>query len=548
MPRISSRAVPVALRLALLVSCAAAAYSFSLRSLGGEWRYETPLADLVLVPLLAVGVLVASWRRHPYVGALRLGRLDLVLGPACLLVAFTVVAAGPTLWSKYFWAMRLDLLTLPLFVAAGIVLLFGARAVVPFAFAVGSLLLAWPLPYLALLEHTLEAFTRGTAAVVAAAAPRLHLATLDPTSDGTGFLVQHGEHRFSVVVASACSGANSLVGFFVLGVFALYFLEGRIVRRLAWLAAGAAVVWVFNIVRVLAILGAGAAFGERAALGILHPVGGLVALNAAVFVVLRSMRRFGLRWRQLGPADVDSPLAEPAPPQRQATPRRIVVRVGLLVCATVLVGLANGQLATAARGLSNDGEPAVAPFTERAVAGRGWTVRRLETIGWAAPYYGRHSSWVRYILRPRSNGSGTFTVWLDAVRSSDLGALDAYTLAHCYAFHGFTVDATRHVDLGDGVIGEAFVYTTSRTRWHAVSWQWPVRLADGRVDHERIVLLAASRARPSDGGGPSSGGISRLVLRLLSLRAQNDDENPALTHALQNVAAGIVAARIRSGA
>ena len=37
--------------------------------------------------------------------------------------ALGLVAAGPALLAKYFWAMRIDLLTLPLFAAAAIVLL-----------------------------------------------------------------------------------------------------------------------------------------------------------------------------------------------------------------------------------------------------------------------------------------------------------------------------------------------------------------------------------------------------------------------------------------
>ena len=163
--------VPVWLRLGLLLPCSAAAFWFSLQSLSGQWRYETPLADLILVPLLAVGVFVAATRRHPYVGVLRLGWFDLLLATGLLGLALALLVVGPVFWSKYFWAMRLDLLALPLFVAGGILLLFGARAIVPFWFPVLSLFLAWPLPYLALLERALGGFTHATASVVGAVAP-----------------------------------------------------------------------------------------------------------------------------------------------------------------------------------------------------------------------------------------------------------------------------------------------------------------------------------------------------------------------------------------
>lgn len=539
--------VPVNLRLGLVVSCTAAAFWFSLQSLSGQWRYETPLADLILVPVLAVVVFVAASRRHPYVRVLRLGWFDLLAGTMLLGLALGIVVVGPVFWSKYFWAMRLDLLALPLFVAGAILLLFGARAIVPFGFPVLSLLLAWPLPYLALLERALGSFTTATIDVVAALSPRLGVATPASSAGDGAFLLHHGRQAFSLSVGTACSGINALVGFFVLGVFALYFVEGRLPRRLAWLALGALLVWVANVVRILVLFAIGSGFGERVAVVLLHPIAGLVALNLAVLILLGQMRRFRLFWRELEPAEVDSPLSEPAPPEKRASATRLAGRIVLIGAAAAVFAVANGQLATAARGLTNDGLPAIPAFTTHPVAAAGWTIRRSEAIGWANSYYGNHSSWVRYVLRPQRPRRSAFTVWLDAVRSPNLGALDAYTLAHCYAFHGFTVDAAQRVDLGEGVIGQAFVYTTSRADWHAVSWEWPVRRG-GRVEHERLVLIAASSVRPADGRSASSGGASGLVLSLLDLRSPRHDANRQLTRALQSVAAGIVRTRIKAAA
>jgi len=224
---------------------------------------------------------------------------------------------------------------------------------------------------------------------------------------------------------------------------------------------------------------------------------------------------------------------------------RLAGRILLVGAAAAVFAVANGQLATAARGLTNDGVPAIPAFSARPLSAHGWTIRRAESIGWAAPYYGSHSSWARYVLRPRHPGSGAFTIWLDAVRSPNLGALDAYTLAHCYAFHSFTVDASSRVDLGEGVFGNAFVYTSRRADWRAVSWQWPVRRR-GRVEHERLVLIAASDARPAQARAPSSGGAFGRVLALLDSRSPGRDANPRLTAALQRVAAGIVRERIEA--
>jgi exosortase/archaeosortase family protein len=534
--------LPASLRLAVLVVCTVPAFWFSLGALAGQWRYETPLGDLVLVPLLALAALAAACRRHPYVTLLRLGWFDLLLGGALIAAALALLATGPTIWSKYFWAMRIDMLALPLFVAGGVLLLFGARAIVPFAFPVFSLFLAWPLPYQAVLERELAGFTQLTSGAVVTLAPRLGLGKALPGSDGA-FALAHGPHKFTLSIGSACSGVNSLLGFLLLAAFALFFLEGLPARRLAWLAVGAVLVWVANILRILALFALGQGFGERAAIAVLHPVAGLVALNLAVACLLRLMPRFHLFWRELEPVHADTPLAQPAPPDHRASASRLVGRIGLLLAATAVIALADGQLAVAARGLTNDGVPTIASFASRPSAAPGWTVRKSEKIGWATPYFGKHSSWTRYILRPARPSHDAFTVWLDAVRSPDLGALDAYTLAHCYAFHGFTVEAARHITLGNGVVGQSFVYGTGDAEWHAVSWEWPVRVGSG-TEHERIVLLAASPARPRQRETGSVHGVTRAVLWLLDFREPRADPNPALTRALTGVAAGIVAKRV----
>jgi exosortase/archaeosortase family protein len=541
--------VPAGPRIAAAIVAVAVAYHFSLATLASDWRYDTPLADLVLVPPIAAALLIGASRRHRYVAFLRLGRFDLVLAGLFAAAALGLVAAGPALWSKYFWAMRIDLLTLPLFTAAAIVLLFGARALVPLAFPIGFLLLAWPLPYLALLERGLTAFTNATAWAVQQTASVTHVAAAVDGSGGSRYVVDHGGQQIVVSVASACSGVNALIGFGVVGVAALWLVRGRVVRRIAWLLAGAALVWSLNVVRIVAVFLAAHLLGEHAAFDLLHPVAGLVALNVGFLVILWSLPLFGLERRRLDDFEVvDTPLARTAAPSQQATPWRIGPRLLLLVGLTAAVALADGQLGSAAKGLAESGRPAVAAFVDRPSAGSGWRVQRVEQIGWATPYYGRHSSWVRYRLRPAGElaSRGRFTVWADAVLSPDLGALNAFTLAHCYAFHGFHVEVARRVDLGDGVIGQLFVYRTSRAVWHALAWQWPVLRRD-RVEHERIVLLANTQTDPHMLSRARSGWLTEHMVTYLNAHDRNDDPNVALSRALASVAAQVVSVRIQRG-
>lgn len=541
------RHVPANARLATLIAAVALAYHFSLQTLARNWRYETPLADLVLVPVVTALLLVAVSRRHRYVAFLRLGRLDFLVGGFLILAPLACLALGPAYWSKYFWAMRLDLLTLPLFAAAAVVLLFGSAALIPFWFPLSFLLLAWPLPYLALLEHALELFTTTTATAVEHVNAWAGIATAIDGSNASRYLVEHDGHQFVVSVASACSGVNSLVGFAVIGAAALWFVRGTVLRRVSWLAVGAAIVWALNVARILLVLLVAHQLGEHIAFDVLHPVAGILTLNVAFLLALRLLPLFKLRRRHHDDEDevVDTPLARSAPPTEQATARRLVPRLLLLVAAASCLALADSQLQSAASGFDASGRPAVAAFADRPLAGPSWKVRRERTIGWAMPYYGRHSLWVRYRLRPaRGFGQhGRFTVWADAVLSPDLGALDAYTLAHCYSFHGFKVETSTRVDLGDGVVGELFVYRTGDSRWHALAWEWPV-LRRGKVEHERIVLLASSLTRPAARAQSSSGSVTAKALALLDARARDDDANPQLSSALRRLASDMIAARV----
>lgn len=544
--------VPAGLRLGTAIVAVALAYHYSLRTLASEWSYDTPLADLVLVPPIAATLVFAATRRHRFVTFLRLGRFDYVLAAVLFVLVLALVAVGPTLWSKYFWAMRIDLLTLPLFAAAVFVLLFGSRSLIPLGFPILFLLLAWPLPYDALLEHALSSFTSSTAWTVERVAGWTHVAAPVAGSDASRYVVQHGSGSIVVSVASACSGVNALVGFSVVGIAASWLVRGRVVRRLAWLALGAALVWTLNVVRIVAVLLTARELGEHAAFGLLHPVAGILALNLAFVLLVRMLPFFRLQRRRFDEHDlelVDSPLARTAAPAQQATPFRFAVRFAVVAAASGALALADGQLGAAARGLDESGRPALAAFVDRPTAGPGWRVQHLEDIGWATPYYGKHSSWVRYRLRPtgRMARRGAYTVWTDAVLSPDLGALDAFSLAHCYAFHGFHVRAALRVELGNGVVGHVFVYETKQAVWHAVAWQWPV-LRRGSVQHERIVLLASTTARPRAPIAARPEWLQEEILHLLNAGARDDDPNPPLSRSLVALATQMVAVRVDKAA
>jgi exosortase/archaeosortase family protein len=540
-------------RLVLTVVLLAVAFHYSLATLADGFGYQSPLADLVLVPPIAICLMALVASRRRYVTAVRLTRLDLAVGGLLAALALFVLLVLPITMSKEFWTLRLDLLMLPICAAAAIVTCFGLRGAVPFAFPLSFLALAWPLPYTVLLERALDGFThltgRGAAAVLSLGLP---FASRVGAGDGLSYQVHgpHG-HDFVVGIASACSGANSLIGFFVVAVAMLAIVRGRIVNRLVWLASGLALVWLANVLRIIAIFAAGHWFGESFALDVLHPVGGLLALNLALAVNLLLLRPLRLRLSlRVVPYPLDSPLTREAPPADRPGWRQLGPRFAALAAVAAGLAFVNGSLAGVASGFDNAGVPRIAAFTARPLGGPRWQPHPIASYPWSRTFFGSSSQWVRFRLRPASAAVAAhnrFTVWADSIRTPDLGALHAHPVRRCYDFHGYKVTSDRSVPLGHGVTGELLVYRNEDGAvWHVVTWQWPIRWR-GKVEHERMVLLSSTISTPTAPPPPSSSSpLASSVLAALNLRAPTHDPNPALGSSLRGIAGQFVSARIEA--
>jgi exosortase/archaeosortase family protein len=540
--------VPV--RLGAMVLALAGAFHYSLGALLRDWHYQTPLADLAIVPLLVVGLLVVASRRHSIVGATQLSSLDLVLAVACLLVAATVMVVGPILLANYFWAVRPDLLSLPLAAVAAIAVLFGARAIVALAFPISFLFLAWPLPFTILLEHGINWVAALTTSAVATIVKALPVAVVAPGGPDLRLLIPHRGKDFLVSLASACSGTESLVGFGVVSVAVMYLFRGPLQRRLAWLALGAVAVWLGNLARIFVILSIGRWFGPRMAIGVLHPVAGILVLNLVFAGLLLVARRFGLSWnlgRVRGPAD--TPLAVPAPVDQRPTSRMVTVRLLALGVAAGGLAVVNGQLDGAAAGFANSERPASTTFIARPTAGPLWQVTPLRELDWSRPYFGQGSRWVRYRLRPGLGASihGQVTMWADAIVVDDLGALAAHPVRTCYGLHRLAVLVDQRVTMARGIIGEQIVYETPEgSSWHVLTWDWPVRSTARGVVHERMVLLASTTAplNPPARMTLQDRGISQSFLAVLNALAPDHDPNTSLSATMLAAADQMISARL----
>jgi exosortase/archaeosortase family protein len=480
-------------RAALLAVLVVVGYWLSLGSLWSDLGGQTPLAFIGLAPILAFGLLLAGLRRReklPFPG-----RIDLIIGLILIAAAGAIVLAGPSLASVYFWTARLDIASLPLFAAGALIMLFGWRVVFVARGAMLLLLLTWPLPYLVLLENTSESMTAVTVAalrVITSIVPIAHA-----SAGGDAMFTVANAQPFQVQIATACAGLNSTVAYTLVGGAFVLVLRGKLMSKLAWFAIGLAVVFLFNVVRVVMLVAVGAAFGQTAAMDFFHPIAGMVALTAGLILMLIVLPRFGLSVPDLQPA---SPAAAPLPPRPTSapTPHAMTGRAALLAVVALLFAAVNATFAAYENGPGYTGAVA-RPVVGTILAIGGWRVMDQHDIAVGKPYFGADSTWTRYRLRPDVSvpDSDRYTIWLDSVTTSNRQALVDFGIEKCYRFHGHSIDAAEPVALGAGVVGNVIAVTrTNGSTWVVLWWEWPVE-QDGHVVHERVALLASTTVRPT---------------------------------------------------
>ncbi len=477
-------------RALALIALVAVAYHYTFTSLVSGLTLQTPLAYLGFVPILALVIAWVRLSRLPAPLPIHDRQLDYIVGLTLIALAGSILWLMPSS-SAEFWLARLDLVSLPFFVAGTVALLFGTRRLWAVRIPVLFLFLAWPAPYIPVVGDAMRAFADLAAAAVGRITTILPIATAAP-GDPTLFFVGSGSAAFAVSIGSACSGVNGLVGYLLLGGVLADLGQGSRRRRLAWLAVGLALVWVLNVVRILAILAAGAAWGQAAALDVLHPYAGLVLFDVVLFAMLVLAPRFGVHLalpsRRPGTA-----LSIPSPVRRV----RVALAVGV-ICA-VAIGVSDGALVRYSAVAGALGSARIAPLNALNAQLPGWQTQYVSAFPQAQQFFGSAATWNRVLYSSDSSASlrSSAPIYLDVINTPDPGTLAAYGLDACYQFHGYRIDSTVSVEMGSGVTGQVIDYhnTAQGTDWSALWWEWPYTDGTGTY-YERVVIFVT--------GGPDA--------------------------------------------
>lgn len=485
-PRLRSIGQRLPLRAIALVAVVAAAYNYSLLTLAGGLTLQTPLAYLALVPVIALALGWVQLSRLPAERPIHDRQLDYILGVGLILLAGAVSLFLPLSLATRFWVYRLDLLSLPLFVAGLVALFYGTRKLWALKFPIAFLLLAWPVPYLPLVGDWMQTFTDVTVGALTAIS---HAIPIARSMGGEGlFAVAHGRGYIPLSVSSACAGVNSLVGFILVGTALAYVVRGPMLRRGLWLLVGLVLIWILNIIRIEAIFLVAAAFGQAAALDVLHPVAGLIVFNLGVFAVLLVAPRFGLTF--------SSALQPAAPAAHEHSPiKRIRPALALSLVVALGLGFVNAGYARYAPLVNPVGAAQLRAFDIRHASVADWNDRFVATFAQGQQYFGKTSTWqrIQYTSNATASLQAKAPIYVDVINTQDAGTLDAYGLEACYRFHGFQIESLTPADIGIGVPAQVIDYHNPKTAtdWSALWWEWPYQ-QDGQTWYERIVVFIAN--------------------------------------------------------
>ncbi len=485
-----------AIRIGALLSIIALAYHYSLQTLLRSVQVETPLAYLGLVPVIALVLALARRNALPHEPSIHDRQVDYIIGVPLLLGALAINVLLPVHLSTMFWVWRVDLVSLPLFVAGSVAIVFGVRTLWRQRLSVAFLILAWPFPYTMVLLRWLDTFTNVTLLGVDAGLRLINVAHTLP-GDGSLYAVGSGPEQFRLSVASACSGVNGMVGFLLVSVAFGSLVVGSRWRKLTWLLAGMLCIWLMNVARILLIFFVGNLWGEGAAIEGLHPYLGLITFNVGIVVMMLAMGRFGLAFRTAKPG---SPAAtDPTRPAR----RRAVPRSRLALVSVAVVGLALGVVNSGFRSYdlvaSDLGSPKLVTFLGHPAPVKGWLSTKVAEYSWTRRFFGDASQWYRYAYSWTGVKSAAFhasaPVIADVISTDDLSSFSTYGIEACYTFHGFSLVDSRSVDLGGGVVGSVLSYynTSTHSDWTNVYWYWPVKGRNG-PRYERVNLMLTDSA------------------------------------------------------
>jgi len=418
--------------------------------------------------------------------------------PPAILPGLTLLAAGLVL---YIGARALGFMVFEVAshipVIAGIVLLMrGRRGLARLGFAIAFLAFLIPLP-----GFVLDAATTPLKALVSGAVEIVLRAAGYPI-ERSGVVLALGDHQ--LLVADACSGMNSLVSFFALGLLYIHLVRPSRWRGAALLLAIVPIAIAANVLRVTCLVLVTYHFGEDAAQSFLHGLAGLVAFLSALAMWFGLDGVFAKKDRGQTTCSEWKNNRDPAahksdPPAATCSPIRNMWSVPGLVLAIAAAAAAVPALKPV---------PVSKPIDLESVVPRAfgdWRIDPLTAPIVPAPDVQAKLDRIyqQVVSRTYVNGAGERVMLTIAHGGDQSDALKAHRQEACYAAQGFDIHGLErgHLDVAGRAIPVTRMVATRGERVEPVTYWFTMgeRVVLGRGERLRVQVENGLAGRIPDG-------------------------------------------------
>ena len=517
------------------------AYHLTLADSLQNLRLGAPASYLALVPFVAIWAAWEATRRYRGAPApIRDRQLDVILGLPLLLVALFLITVIPVTSGPFYWALRLDVLSLALFVIAAVVLTCGVGWAWRMRAPLVVLLLTWPVLYIGVLTGMATWFARSTEEVLTFFTTHLSLG-VSRVPGHPSLLAVHPSSGsgFDINVGASSAGGADVLGFLIVGGAVLLLVSGPLRGRLLWFGTGLVLTFILNVDRILSVALLAKAGHPAFAVGGFAQLIGLLLLAASVTLMVWLLPSFGLS-RPGDPAGGNRRETSNAAPSSGSGAWRMdlsskrrtrVVQLAMVALALGVFAAADQSLALYAGFDNGRGVPIASAMTSGTSVPRGWHLSLVATDSWAKQYFGHGSTFTTYTLKHTGPSRAHATLSAEVITTPNSGTLQTYTMENSFLFREYDIVTTENVALGHGVTGLLLNYAdTQHARWASLSWDWPISVS-GTTAYERIVL--SSPLVPNAGSAPNArptvGLAQKLVIAAENLFTGDSGQGDSLT-------------------
>lgn len=189
--------------------------------------------------------------------------------------------------SYTFNPLEYHILTLPIFTAGLVLILFNPQTLRQLAFPIAFLAFLQPLPSNILygLGSTMSVLSAEASSAIV---NRFGIPATISSQYGNPTIMITGPNNATLpfTVDLACSGIFSLLGFVIFAVFIAFISRGSYLKKAGIFMMGLPLIFLLNITRISIILSIGHYFGEDLALQVFHLLGATVLLFIGTLVIL----------------------------------------------------------------------------------------------------------------------------------------------------------------------------------------------------------------------------------------------------------------------